>query len=113
MAEWLIVIGTAHIVCGPGSMQQSSVRPSVHLPVYLRYHSTAAAACGRFAAELHADRRYRSTAAGARRPAANAGSAILTAELTRLDIDLYDSARCAVQEHAMSVDISSTTAQFL
>jgi len=65
--------------------------PSVCPLVCLSHHSIAAAACGGFAAERRANRRYRSRAAGAgrqvttapqhggiaRRSAANAGSAIL------------------------------------
>jgi len=42
--------------------------PSVCLP----YHSTTASACGGFAAERRAGRRYRSTAATAGRPTAAA-----------------------------------------
>jgi len=61
--------------------------------VRLSRRSTAATACGRFAAERPAGRTYRSTAAdagaAARRSAANAGSVTLTAELTRLNTDLY------------------------
>jgi len=36
-------------------------RPSVCPSAYLSHHSTAAAACGRFASEHRAGRRYRST----------------------------------------------------
>jgi len=42
-------------------------------------HSPAAAVCGGFAAERRADRRYRSTAAAARRSAANASRVTFTA----------------------------------
>ena len=76
------------------TVELASIRPS---SICLSHHSTAAAACGGFAA----DRRYRSTAASAgtqqqtrsngaaaRRPAANAGSVMSTAELTRLHTDL-------------------------
>ena len=45
-------------------------RPSARLSVH---RSTAAAKCGRFAAERHAGRRYRSIAAGAPALTANAG----------------------------------------
>jgi len=76
-----------------------SVRPSVRPS----YQSTAAAVCGGFAAERRAGRRYRSKAvdsghpaattpqhgAAARRSAANADSALLTAELTRLNTDFF------------------------
>ena len=47
-------------------------RPSVRLSVGVSHHSTAGAACGGFAAECRVDRRYRSTAAAAGRPAAAA-----------------------------------------
>jgi len=61
-------------------MKRPSVRPSVCLSRQL----TAAAACGGFAAERPAGRRYRSTAgvsaAATRRSAVNAGSVVLTAE---------------------------------
>jgi len=63
----------------------------------LSQRSTAAAACGGFAAERCADWIYRLTAVGtqapssngaaARRSAANAGSVTWTAELTRLNTD--------------------------
>jgi len=72
----------------------------------LSHHSTAATACGGFAAERRVNRRYQSIAAGAghpavtapqhgaaaRRSAANAGSAMLTAKLfdeAELKADLY------------------------
>ena len=77
------IIDAVRIVCEAGSMKRSSVRPCV----CLSHRSTAAAACGGFAAERLADRKYQSTAA-ARRSAANAGRAMLTAELTRLNTDL-------------------------
>jgi len=71
-----------------------SVRPSVCPTVSLSHQSKAAAACGGFAAERRTRKRYRSTAPGARQPgaaarrsAANAGSVMLTAELTRLNRD--------------------------
>jgi len=72
-------------------MKRSSVRQSV----CLSYRSTTGAACGGFAAERSAGRRYRTIAGAgaqqhgdaARRIAANAGSAMLTAELTRLNTD--------------------------
>jgi len=51
----------------------TAVRPSVCLSVCVSHHSSAAAACGGFAA----DQNHRLTA---RRSAANAGSAMLTAE---------------------------------
>jgi len=59
----------------------TAARPSVCPSVCVSHHSSAAAACGGFAA----DRNYRSTA---RHSAANADSAMLTAEWTRLDTDL-------------------------
>jgi len=51
-------------------MKRPCVRPSVRLSVCLSHHSTAAAACGGFAAERRADVRYRLTAAAAGRPPA-------------------------------------------
>ena len=78
-----IFIGTTRIAYGAGSMKRSSVRPSVRLS----RRSTAAAACGRFAAERGAVRRYRSIAAAPRHRAAarrsvaaNAGGVMLAAE---------------------------------
>ena len=58
----------------------------------LSQRSTAAAACGGFAAERCADWIYRPTAVGTQAPssngaAANAGSVMWTAELTRLNTD--------------------------
>jgi len=73
-------------------------RLSVCLSVCLSHRSTAGAACGGFAAERPAGRTYRliagaavisSNVAVARRTAANAGSVVLTAELTRLNTDLF------------------------
>jgi len=58
------------MVCRTGSMKRLSVSLSVCPSVWLSRHSTAAAACGVFAAERRAGRRYRSIAAGRRRPAA-------------------------------------------
>jgi len=54
----------------------------------------SAAACGGFAAERRAGRRYRSTTplqhgAAARRSAVNAGSVMLAAEMTRLHKNLF------------------------
>jgi len=74
------------------------------MSVCLSHHSTAAAACGGFAAERRAGRRYRLTAAGvwrlaatelepgaaARRSAANEDSVMLTAELTMSNTDLFN-----------------------
>ena len=61
-----------------------SGRASVRLSVWLSHRLIAAAACGGFAAERPAGRRYRSTAgvsaAATRRSAVNAGSVVLTAE---------------------------------
>jgi len=58
---------------------------STPLSVGLSHRSTSAAACGGFAAECPAGKRYRSIAA-ARRSAAYAGSVVLTAEAEhRLD----------------------------
>jgi len=69
----------------------------IGLFVCLSHHSTAAAACGGFAAERRAGMEISIDSGG--RPAAtapqhgaqqkNAGSAKLTAELTRLNTDLY------------------------
>jgi len=77
------------IVCGVNG------RVSARLSVCLSHHSTAAAACGGFAAERrctgHMNRRRRapsSNGAAARRSAAYAGSAVFTAEFTRLITDL-------------------------
>jgi len=73
-------------------VQPSGVRPSV----CLSRRSTAASACGGFAAERPAGRRYRLifdgggrrnnryNSAAARRSAANAGSAVLTAAFVTL-----------------------------
>jgi len=60
--------------------------PSVCPSLCLSHLSTAAVASGRFA-ERPAGRRYWSTEAGAGRSAANAGSVMLTAELSRLNTD--------------------------
>ena len=83
------VVGSARMVRIAYNMQRSGVRPSV----CLSHHS--AAACGGFAAERRVARRYRPTVAGAqqqrRRSTAlsgNAGSTMLTAELTRLNTDV-------------------------
>jgi len=66
--------------------------------VCLSHHSTAAAACGGFAAECRSGWKYRLTAArrapssndaAARRSAANADSAMLTAKLKKLNTDLF------------------------
>jgi len=51
-------------------MKRSDVRPSV----CLSHHSTTTAACGGFAVERRAGRRYRSTAAGLGHPAATGNS---------------------------------------
>ena len=64
-----LLIETAQIVCGSGSMKR---RASVRQPVCLSHRSTAAAACGGFAAERPASRR--------RCSAANASSVTLTAD---------------------------------
>jgi len=71
-----------------GSMQRYGVRPSVRPSVCLSQKSTAAAACGGFAAVSLAGRRYRSItarpvpssngAAAARRSATNASSVTFT-----------------------------------
>jgi len=78
----------------PHSMR-SRIYVTVGCPsgVCLSHHSTAAAACGGFAAESRAGRRYRPTAMAPQNgvgfwSAANADSAVLTAELTRLNTDL-------------------------
>jgi len=83
------VVGSARMVRIAYNMQRSGVRPFV----CLSHHS--AAACGGFAAERRVGRRYRLTVAGAqqqrRRSTAlsrNAGSTMLTAELTRLNTDV-------------------------
>jgi len=60
-------------------------RPSICLSVCPSRHSTAA--CSGFAAECRAGRTYQSTAAGA--AARHACSVVLTAELTRLNTDLF------------------------
>jgi len=78
-----LLVGTAPIVCVPGSMKRYGVRPSVCLS-----YSLAAAACGGFAAVGSVGWKYRSTAArpspqqhgaAARRAPANAGSATFSA----------------------------------
>jgi len=75
----VVVIGTARIVCGAGSMQLSSVRPSVRPS-----HPAAARRCCGFAAVGSAARGCRSTATrpavscSSRAAAADAGSASAT-----------------------------------
>ena len=73
----MLVIGTAGIICG--RVYVSARCPSVCVFIL----STAAAACGGFAAVGPAGRRYRSTAAAAaaRRSAANASSVSLSADV--------------------------------
>jgi len=85
-----LFVGIASTVCGARSVQRSGVCLSVRLS-----HPTAAAACGRFAAERRAGRRYRSTAAVAGRRStvpqhgAQQQMQTLTAELARLRADLF------------------------
>ena len=78
----------------PHSMR-SRIYVTVGCPsgICLSHHSTAEAACGGFAAESRAGRRYRPTAMAPQNgvgfwSAANADSAVLTAKLTRLNTDL-------------------------
>jgi len=58
-AVLVIIVDTASIVCGAGSMKLSSVR----LSVCLSHHLTATRRCSGFAALGPAARRYRSIAA--------------------------------------------------
>jgi len=90
------IVDAARIVCGAGSLKRSDVRPSVCSSGCLSHYLTAAA-CGGFAAECPASRRYRSAAAGAQqqqrrstgRLAANVGSVMLTVELTTLNTYVF------------------------
>ena len=76
----------ARCVCGAGSMKRSSVRPSVRPSVCpfvcMSHRSTAAAACGGFAAECPVARSGLEISIDSRRrrSAANAGSVTLTAQ---------------------------------
>ena len=70
------LIGTAHVVCGAGSINRRGVRLSVRPSVCLS-HSPAAAACCGFAAVGQASKGHRLIATACVRP--NAGSATLSA----------------------------------
>jgi len=70
------LIGTAHVVCGAGSINRRGVRLSVRPSVCLS-HSPAAAACCGFAAIGQASKGHRLIATACVRP--NAGSATLSA----------------------------------
>ena len=86
------IVDTARTACGAESMQRSCVRPSVRPSVP---SSTAAAACGGFAAERPAGRTYRSTAAGAQQQlrrstalSSKCGQCHVDSRGTRLNADL-------------------------
>ena len=76
------------IVCGAGSMTRSSA--SVRLSVCsLSHHSSAAAACGGFAAERRAGSRYRSTAPSGSGVSARGRSTALSSKCEQCHVDSW------------------------